>query len=203
MEAFGARLAADRAKLLQHIPQLPCLQSAWLLLYFCAVPRINHLLRTLPPRRALIAAASHDISIREVFQNIFGIASRADWSFELHGITYDNWVHQSTLPLRLGGMGLRDSARTAPAAFWASWADSLPDSVQQFPGVGRNMLFHLSAAQNAPAGEEPCVPACISEAERAGRTCTKEGGPKDPRGTTSGPASVLRILQIRLKPPCR
>ena len=33
--------------LLKHVPQLPDLQRAWLLLAFCAAPRANHALRTL------------------------------------------------------------------------------------------------------------------------------------------------------------
>ena len=32
----------------------------------------------------------------------------------------------ATLPMRLGGAGLRSAERTAPAAYWASVADALP-----------------------------------------------------------------------------
>ena len=32
----------------------------------------------------------------------------------------------ATLPMRLGGLGLRSVSRTAPGAFWASWAGALP-----------------------------------------------------------------------------
>eukprot|EP00959_Pyramimonas_sp_CCMP1952_P446190 9341672-Pyramimonas_sp.AAC.1 len=60
VEAFGARLTCEREKLLQCIPKLPSLQAAWVMLYFYAVPRINHLLRTLPPHLARIATTSHD-----------------------------------------------------------------------------------------------------------------------------------------------
>ena len=45
----GERIVVDEAQLLQSLPMLASLQAAWLLLYFCAVPRINHLLRTIPP----------------------------------------------------------------------------------------------------------------------------------------------------------
>ena len=30
------------------------------------------------------------------------------------------------MPARHGGIGLRSAARTAPAAYWAAWADALP-----------------------------------------------------------------------------
>ena len=32
----------------------------------------------------------------------------------------------ATLPAALGGLGLLSAARTAPAAYWAGWADALP-----------------------------------------------------------------------------
>ena len=32
----------------------------------------------------------------------------------------------ATLPMRSGGLGLRSADRTAPAAYWASWADAMP-----------------------------------------------------------------------------
>ena len=32
----------------------------------------------------------------------------------------------TTLPMRLGGLGLRSAGRIAPGAYWASWADALP-----------------------------------------------------------------------------
>ena len=44
IEHFFTVVLEEEAQLLNIIPKLPSLQSAWLLLYFCAVPRINHLL---------------------------------------------------------------------------------------------------------------------------------------------------------------
>ena len=32
----------------------------------------------------------------------------------------------ASLPMRLGGLGLRSPRRLAPAAYWASWADAMP-----------------------------------------------------------------------------
>ena len=32
----------------------------------------------------------------------------------------------ATLPMRLGGLGMRSASRTAVAASWAPWADALP-----------------------------------------------------------------------------
>ena len=47
VERFCAERSEEKAQLLDLIPKLPSLQSAWLLLYFCAVPCINHLLRNI------------------------------------------------------------------------------------------------------------------------------------------------------------
>ena len=61
---FVAETARDthlsHAHLLQEIAALPDLQSAWLLLSFCAAPRAHHLLRTLPPAASATFAAAHD-----------------------------------------------------------------------------------------------------------------------------------------------
>ena len=48
--------------LLEPIPAVQDLQSAWLLLSFCAGTRANHLLRSIPPPMALEVAANHTVS---------------------------------------------------------------------------------------------------------------------------------------------
>ena len=39
------------------------------------------------------------------------------------------------LPMRSGGLGLRSAVRTGPAAYWASWADTLPMIAVRCPAV--------------------------------------------------------------------
>ena len=55
-EEFVARILerrlAHQKQLLDLLPRVPHLQAAWLLLLYCAVPRANHLVRSLPPDRA-------------------------------------------------------------------------------------------------------------------------------------------------------
>ena len=48
-DAFGEAHAAKAEHLLQRIMAMPSLQHTWLLTYFCLVPRVNHLLRQVPP----------------------------------------------------------------------------------------------------------------------------------------------------------
>ena len=98
----------------------------WLLLYYCAVPRLNHALRTTLPKMAFQFVESHDAAILETFMAIFQIPTRRAWDDTFHNTTFANWVTQATLPLRLSGMGLRSACRTSGAAYWASWADALP-----------------------------------------------------------------------------
>ena len=49
LQQFFNRSLDTEAQLLNFLLKRPSLQSSWLLLYFCAVPRINFFLRTVPP----------------------------------------------------------------------------------------------------------------------------------------------------------
>ena len=170
-EAFGSNLLEEKEKLLNFLPKLPSLQSAWLLLYFCAVPRLNHLLRTTPPTASRRTAEMHDQNVLDTFRRLFGIGSPDSWDPDLHDIHYDTWVMQARLPLRYGGLGLRDCVLLAPAAYWASWADYLRSLVMGFPTIGRDMLFHLTTLDNGGPLVPGAQPDCLRAAEEAGRYC--------------------------------
>ena len=133
---YGMQIASEEAQLLEHIPKLASLQASWLLLYFCAVPRINHLLRNVPPSLVRSTAVRHDNAIQTVFKTLFGISDADAWDEGLHQVTHQACMKQATLPHRLAGCGLRDSARTSPAAYWASWADSISVLQSRFPAIG-------------------------------------------------------------------
>eukprot|EP00959_Pyramimonas_sp_CCMP1952_P401778 8418637-Pyramimonas_sp.AAC.1 len=72
----------------------------------------------------------------DTFRNMFDTPTVTERDVAFHGVPCDAWVAQAQFPLRLGGLGLRDSQRLAPAAYWASWADSLRGLVAGFPAVG-------------------------------------------------------------------
>eukprot|EP00959_Pyramimonas_sp_CCMP1952_P008635 180560-Pyramimonas_sp.AAC.1 len=59
---------------------------AWLLLYFCGVPRLNHLLRTTPSSQSRIAAQTHDTNILRIFRELFGIPGPQGRDIRVHGI---------------------------------------------------------------------------------------------------------------------
>ena len=42
---------------------------------------------------------------------------------------------RASLPMRLGGLGLRSAAQTTQATYWASWADALPMLKARLPDL--------------------------------------------------------------------
>ena len=190
VEACASQTLQEKAQLLNLLPKLPSLQASWLLLYFCAVPRINHLLRTVPPDHNHGIADAHDASIQTAFRTTFGIPDAVAWHADLHKIPYEAWTSQAQLPLRLGGCGLRSSTRTSHVAYWASWADSLSGLCQRYPLTGSRMLRHLTAV--GAAAFHTTAPRCILQVELAGTFC-------EASGWTSRPAWV--DLAAGLRPP--
>ena len=71
IQKFCDDVVIEKSKLLNIIPKLTSLQAAWLLLYFCAVPRVNHLLRNVPPRLAQVFARGHDTNVLACFREVF------------------------------------------------------------------------------------------------------------------------------------
>ena len=47
-----------------------------------------------------------------------------------------------------GGLGLRSAVRTAAAAYWASWGDSLGMIQQRHPAVARTLVHELVGGQS-------------------------------------------------------
>ena len=144
-EHVRARILEEQ-RLWDAILNVPDLQCAWLLLLFCAGPRCNHLLRTLPPSQSATYAAAHDEGMATTAWNLLGLGA---------GTSEAMTVAQDLLglPLRCGGVGLRSASRTAPAAYWASWADALPMISARTPGVARRVVDLLGP----PGPSAACV----------------------------------------------
>ena len=51
---------------------MPDVQTAWLLLLYCAVPRANHLIRAVPPALVANYASAHDDGMWQTFLDIIG-----------------------------------------------------------------------------------------------------------------------------------
>ena len=110
-EFVQAELRATTVKhqtLVERIPLVQDLQSAWLLLLFCANTRATYSFRGVPPAETEEFAAAHDVATWQCFTRLLGISGRAD---EIH-----DWA---SLPFHMGGCGLRSATRTRVPAHWA------------------------------------------------------------------------------------
>ena len=105
---------AEHNVFLQRIPLVADVQSAWSLLLHCAGERANDLLRVVRPELVGKFALGHSEGLWECLKRIM----------KLEGDVSDTVKDITSLPLALGGLGLRSAIRTSESAFWASWADS-------------------------------------------------------------------------------
>ena len=79
-----------------------------------SICKISHLLRTVPPDKVVHQLHAFDDGLRRSLERILCCS-----------VCERSWL-QASLPLRFGGLGLRASFRTAPAAFLASCHSSFP-----------------------------------------------------------------------------
>ena len=175
----------EEARLLQELPLLPDLQCAWLLLAMCASPRADHLLRTLPPDLSASYARGHDDAVWRCLLKLLGEEDDADPDVAAAR-------RLALLPAQLGGLGLQCAERTAPAAYWAAWADALPVLRARRPDAAARCLAELDAGPGAAA-------ACLRAADEAGRALDAAGW----RGRPSWPDvhNSLRPPQCDLPEP--
>ena len=144
----AAQLEAVRREhevLLNRIPSFSDLQCAWLLLVHCASARACYFLRTLRPSLAEEFARAHDAGLWQCLRNILQL--------DLHQCS-DVVADASTLPLCLGGLGLRSAWRSRVAAHWASWADCLPMIHARHPDVAAQLLGQLEGHPETPCLQE-------------------------------------------------
>ena len=134
--SFAAKRQQEEQRLLDAIPTVPDLQCAWLLLASSAVPRANHLLRVVAPAACEPYAQWHDRALWECF---VALLDAQEWGEDA------NAREVATLPIRLGGLGLRSALRTAPGAYVAGWLDALACMRRLAPDVHALALAHLRA----------------------------------------------------------
>ena len=105
----SAQLEATRKHqaLVQAIPTVLDVQSAWSLLLHCATARANS-----GPDVVLSFARAHDAGVWQCLRAVLRIQ---DTSEEVARLS-------ASLPPAVGGLGLRSAVRTSAAAHWASWA---------------------------------------------------------------------------------
>ena len=153
-------------QLLDWIPKIPTVQIAWLLLYFCAAQRANHLIRLLPPSLSIEYADKHDAAILQCLETLLQA-----------GPLPENAKRIAILRCVNGGLGLRSATRTAAAAFWAAWVDALPMLHRRIPEHAYKWSEALEFAQANVAHVEflNTLPSGLREAELARRQLVAEG----------------------------
>ena len=161
-DEFVRRLSEERISKEQHlwraIAWVPDLQCAWQILLQCAGPRCHHYLRTLPPSQSEWYARHHDEGMMLAMEQLLG------------GLPGDE-VQQAeakviaTMPMRLGGLGLRSADRMAHAAYWASWADALHMIAGRLPEVANRVVDELNEGEDL----EGCLAEVSAPADRLDR----------------------------------
>lgn len=114
----------------------------------------------LPPAVVAGYARGHDEAILEAAARIRGAGHVRPLTADQHWAT-----RVLQLPHRMGGLGLRSSERTSPAAFVAGWLDVLPTLGQRFPwfaesflaALGREAIEEVAAASPALGELRGCV----------------------------------------------
>ena len=144
------RILEQHEVLLNGIPRVPDVQSAWLLLLHCASARANYQLRVMRPECVLEFARAHDENMWRGLCTILEVPTTA---------CSRNARDLSSLPLSLGGLGLRSATRTRVSACWASWADTLPMVQSRHPQIADIMVYQLEGVT-----ESPCMGAASSAA---------------------------------------
>jgi len=150
VQAHATRTLEQQGQLLEAIAEMELTQDAWLLFYFCAVPRANYLLRTVPPNQVAAYAGERDQQILDTFKRLFQVPGQYEGDAPVGSGPV--WERQAQLPLRFGGCGLRNASRTSTAAYWASLADCLHPLRLRYPEIAQGILACLeSQAEGRPA----------------------------------------------------
>ena len=143
------RIAEER-RLWEAIPSVLDLQCAWQILVQSANSRSNHTIRTLPPSQS--AARQHDEGMWATVQALLKEGRGSE-----HELRSAEQV--ATLPIHMGGLGMRSTSRCAPASYWASWSDALHMIHQRTPGC----VGELQEAAERVSGRDPVGRHCAEE----------------------------------------
>ena len=114
-----AERVQEETNLWDAIEWVPDLQAAWQILVQLCRPEVPPFgCGTLPPSQSSEYALLHDAGMLRAMKSLLGGLPGEPQEKE-------DACRLATLPMRMGGLGLRSATRMAPAAYWASWADAL------------------------------------------------------------------------------
>ena len=135
------RVEQEQQILLDRIPSMSDVQSAWLLLLHCASARANYQLRVVHPSAVEGFARAHDTGLWQCLSSILHIDPAQ---------CEETVRDAACMPLSLGGVGLRSALRTRAPAFWASWSDCLPMIQARNPDVAAALVNELEGFPLTP-----------------------------------------------------
>ena len=98
----------------------------------------------------------------------------------------------TTLPLAMGGLGLRSAERTRWPAYWASWADTLPMIRERHPEVADLIVYHLEGGAISP---------CLGSACRAATTLDEVDGFEVPSWSAVTAGQRPPIMEVEDREP--
>ena len=192
-----AQRLEEQDRLLSRIPHVPNLQSAWLLLLYCAAPRSTYLLRTLSPADTADFAASHDAAIQHCLAQML---AGGDGDMPLPELSH----RRAQLPLSMGGLGLGSAVQQRHAAYWSSWADTARAGRSGHPSppaAGRDGQWNSPPARE----QQNRLPAsCAQKASlrQPGRKCWKWMPPPPPTTPLAQPQEKDRLAANGILKPC-
>ena len=115
-------------------------------------------MRTMHPSLSAAYCVAHDEGMWSTAKGLLG-GVPDECEEEAHAL--------ATLPMRMGGLGLRSAVRCAPSAFWASWADSIQMIHQRTPDVAIAVVRRLS--------DEGPLDGCLEELREAATELERKG----------------------------
>ena len=118
------------------------LQSAWVLLSYCAAARANFWLRTTSPEHTEAFAQEHDRGIWRCLCQLLHVDPDS---------VSPSATAAASFPLSSGRLGLRSATRLRGAAHWASWANSLKMVFDRHPDIARRIVRGLEGHHPAPS----------------------------------------------------
>ena len=151
-EFISAKLEFELEKLSDEAAKLVLyddLQQRYLFFRFCFCQKINHNLRTIPPRLTLPFVRGFDDLKKTILCSLidqFSKDSIPDWL----------WT-QSCFSTKNGGLGLQTSSHTAHAAYVASIIDCLPSTEIRCPDITRKNVDHITSLHRSISYISECT----------------------------------------------
>jgi len=127
-------IVASQSSFFKHLmhPSMP-VQVASLLLRVCGLPRLSYMTRAIHPTLAKHAAEQFDRDALQCFNTIFQFTDASRPNEGEAKLSQEQVEMQISLPIAMGGMGMRPTSRILHAAYFSSLAAIMPDFLRLFP----------------------------------------------------------------------